>query len=117
MSTVTVSFDVAERVAGLVAVGQEVAATREALPGRTIKGRIVAIDNRIDPGARTLKVEATLPNDADILKPGMAITVDAHLPRRAAPVGAVARHPVGPQGLVRLEGRRRRGPSRRRSRS
>ena len=71
---------------------------------------ISAIDNRIDPTTRTMRVEATLPNDADVLKPGMAITIDLVCRRRDAPVGALARHPVGPRGLVRLEARRRQGP-------
>jgi RND family efflux transporter MFP subunit len=75
VSTVTVSFQVAQRFAGMVAPGQEVSATSEALPGQTFAGRIDAIDNRIDPEARTLKVEASLPNESGTLKPGMAIVV------------------------------------------
>ena len=85
MTSLTVSFDVAERVAGLVAIGQEVDAQSDALIGRTIKGRIVAIDNRIDAQARTLKLKASLPNEANILKPGMAITVMLTFPGQPRP--------------------------------
>jgi RND family efflux transporter MFP subunit len=67
---------VPERVVGQIAVGQEVSATAAALPGVAIAGRISAIDNRIDPATRTMRVEATLPNDTADLKPGMAITTD-----------------------------------------
>ena len=80
MSKVTVAFDVPERASGLVAVGQPVAASTEALAGQAFKGTISAVDNRVDPVARTLKVEATLPNDANVLKPGMALTVAMSFP-------------------------------------
>lgn len=76
MSSVTVAFDIPERIVGQVAVGVDVTATAAALPGVTIAGRVSAIDNRIDTATRTLRVEATLPNDAAALKPGMAITTD-----------------------------------------
>jgi RND family efflux transporter MFP subunit len=75
MSNVTVAFDVPERASGLVAVGQPVAASTAALAGQTFKGTVSAVDNRVDSVARTLRVEATLPNDANALKPGMALTV------------------------------------------
>ncbi len=80
MSKVTVSFDVPERASGLVAVGQPVAASTEALAGQTFKGTVSAVDSRVDPVARTLRVEATLPNDANTLKPGMALTVAMSFP-------------------------------------
>jgi len=85
MSKVTVAFDVPERASGLVAIGQPVAASTEALAGRTFKGTISAIDNRVDPVARTLRVEATLPNDASDLKPGMALTVAMSFPGKPHP--------------------------------
>jgi RND family efflux transporter MFP subunit len=80
MSKVTVAFDVPERASGLVAVGQEVSAVTDALAGQTFKGAISAVDSRVDPVARTLRVEATLPNDANVLKPGMALTVSMSFP-------------------------------------
>ena len=76
MSSITVAFDVPERIVGQIAVGEEVVASAAALPGTSIKGRISAVDNRIDPATRTMRVEATLPNDTADLKPGMAITTD-----------------------------------------
>jgi RND family efflux transporter MFP subunit len=85
MSKVTVSFDVPERASGLVAVGQPVAASTEALAGQTFQGTISAVDNRVDPVARTLRVEATLPNDASVLRPGMALTVAMSFPGQPHP--------------------------------
>ena len=85
VSKVKVAFDVPERASGLVAVGQPVTATTEALAGQAFKGTISAIDNRVDPVARTLKVEATLPNDANVLKPGMALSVAMSFPGKPHP--------------------------------
>ena len=85
MSKVTVSFDVPERASGLVAVGQPVTASTEALAGKVFKGTVSAVDNRVDPVARTLKVEATLPNNASVLKPGMALTVAMSFPGEPHP--------------------------------
>ena len=86
MSTVTVSFDVPERASGLVAVGQKVTASTEALAGQTFAGAIGAVDSRVDPVARTLRVEAALPNDAKRLKPGMALVVSVDFPGDQRPV-------------------------------
>ncbi|MEX0851867.1 MAG: efflux RND transporter periplasmic adaptor subunit [Bauldia sp.] len=80
MSTVRVAFDVPEQASGRVAVGQAVTASTAALAGERFAGMIGAVDSRVDPTARTLKVEATLPNDAALLKPGMALRVALTLP-------------------------------------
>ncbi len=85
MSTVTVAFDVPERASGRVAVGQDVTATTEALAGQRFQGSISAVDSRVDPVSRTLRVEATLPNNANVLKPGMALTIDMSFPGQDHP--------------------------------
>ena len=85
MSSVTVSFQVPERATGEVAVGQDVSATAASLPGVTISGKLSTIDNRVDPTTRTLKVEATLPNEAADLRPGMAINIAFSIPGTPRP--------------------------------
>ena len=79
MSSVTVAFDVPERVVGKIAKGEPISAMAAALPGATFAGTVSAIDNRIDPATRTMKVEATLPNEAADLKPGMTVTTDLNV--------------------------------------
>ncbi len=99
MATVTVAFAVPERASGLVADGQAVAATTPALAGKTFAGKITAVDSRADPVARTLNVEATLPNDANVLKPGMAMNVSMTFPgveRTVVPSLAVQWDKQGP---------------------
>ncbi len=85
MSSVTVSFEVPERAVGEVAVGQDVSATAASLPGVTINGKLSTIDNRVDPTTRTLKVEASLPNEAADLRPGMAINIAFSIPGTKRP--------------------------------
>jgi RND family efflux transporter MFP subunit len=86
ISTLDVAFDVPERVAAKVATGQEVQATSVALPDQVFTGKISAIDNRIDPTARTLKVKAELPNEANVLKPGMSVVAVLTFPAENRPM-------------------------------
>jgi RND family efflux transporter MFP subunit len=85
ISTLTVEFQAPERFAGAIAIGKEIAATADALPGQTFKGKIVAIDSRIDPATRQLKMKASLPNDSGVLKPGMGVTVAFDIPGEPHP--------------------------------
>lgn len=85
MSTVTVSFAVPERASGLVTTNDEVTGSTDALAGKSFTGHITAVDSRVDPTTRTLNVQASLPNDADALKPGMALTIDLKFPGTAHP--------------------------------
>ncbi|HET7413544.1 MAG TPA: efflux RND transporter periplasmic adaptor subunit [Pararhizobium sp.] len=79
-SRILVDFQVPERYLGAVKVGNEVDATASAFPGRTFKGKVSAIDNRIDPDSRTLRVRAELPNKDDLLRAGMSFLVTMHFP-------------------------------------
>jgi RND family efflux transporter MFP subunit len=85
MSTVTVSFSVPERASGMVQSGQKITGTADAFPGTPFPGSVTAVDTRVDPVARTLNVEATLPNDSKILKPGMALNVAMTFAGQARP--------------------------------
>jgi RND family efflux transporter MFP subunit len=74
-SHLIISFWVPERYASSVAIGMAVDASAVALPGVTINGEVIAVDNRIDPASRTLKVQAQVPNDGGKLRPGMSFSV------------------------------------------
>lgn len=75
LATIRVGFELPERRAGQVQRGQPVTAEAKAVPGEEFRGEIAAIDSRIDEATRTLRMEASLPNGAQLLKPGMAVTV------------------------------------------
>lgn len=84
-SHILVSFWVPERYATAITVGMPLTASAVALPGQTIAGAVSAIDNRIDPASRTLKVEAQIPNDAGRLRPGMSFSVSLSFPGEQFP--------------------------------
>jgi membrane fusion protein (multidrug efflux system) len=57
--------------AGQIAVGQSVAATVDAFPGRSFSGRVTAINPQISSESRSFVVEARVGNPDALLKPGM----------------------------------------------
>lgn len=83
-SVLLVDFRLPERMVGRIAVGDAV--TAEALAGGfdPIPGTISAIDNRVDPASRTLRVQARLDNAADRLRAGMSFAIVIDLPGEAA---------------------------------
>ena len=63
----------------LAKIGQPVAVTVDALPGKTFNGRVYAIDPVVDPASRSSRVRARIANPAGVLKPGMFVRVTANL--------------------------------------
>jgi RND family efflux transporter MFP subunit len=84
-SHIIVSFWVPERYASMISTGMPVTATAVALPGETITGEIGAVDNRIDPASRTLKVQARIENTEGKLRPGMSFSVSMSFPGEEFP--------------------------------
>lgn len=74
-SVIKLEFDVPETVLGGVAIGNTVSAKASALPGRKFDGTVATVDSRIDPTSRAVKVRAVIPNNDDVIKPGMFMTV------------------------------------------
>lgn len=70
-SSMLVDFRLPERVISRLKLGQGVDAEMEALPGRTFKGRVEAVDAQVDANGRSLLVRARLDNAGGALKPGM----------------------------------------------
>jgi membrane fusion protein (multidrug efflux system) len=63
-----------------VHLGQTVKVTGDALPGETIQGKINAISPQIDADTRNIKLQATLANRGEKLRPGMFVNVAVGLP-------------------------------------
>ncbi len=72
---ILVDYWVPERFANTVKVGQAVEATSVARPGKVFSGAVEAIDNRVDPASRTLRMRARIDNAADELRAGMSFSV------------------------------------------
>jgi len=79
-SRIVVDFWVPERFAGMIAVGQPVAAASVARPDESYSGEVRAIDNRVDAQSRTLRVQAHVDNDNDRLRAGMSFQVTMTFP-------------------------------------
>jgi membrane fusion protein, heavy metal efflux system len=75
LSTVWLMAFVRETEASDVAVGQELAFSLLALPGREFKARIDYVSAAIDPSTRRLLVRATIDNKDGLLKPEMFANV------------------------------------------
>jgi RND family efflux transporter, MFP subunit len=74
-SSLLVDFWAPERFATAIAVGHSVEATSIARPGQVFTGVVHAIDNRVDPASRTLRIRARIDNPDDVLRAGMAFNV------------------------------------------
>lgn len=79
-SRIVVDFWAPERFAGMVSVGQPVAAASVARPDESVSGVVSAVDNRIDSRSRTLQVQASIDNASDLLRAGMAFQIEMRFP-------------------------------------
>ena len=75
LSRVRLDFTVPETFLGVLEPGLEIRARSVAFEGRHFDGRVTTLNTRVDPVTRAITVRADLPNDDDLLKPGMFLTV------------------------------------------
>lgn len=81
--------------------GLEVVAISRAFAGRNFSGTVKAVDSRIDPVTRSIRVRALLPNPEHLLRPGMLIHVELlKRPRKALVIPEEALQPLGKQQFV-----------------
>ena len=71
LSALNLNMTVPEQDRPKVSVGQVVNLSVDAYPGRTFTGKIAVIDPQISPEARSVRVQADVPNDDLALSPGM----------------------------------------------
>ncbi|HEU5095585.1 MAG TPA: efflux RND transporter periplasmic adaptor subunit [Reyranella sp.] len=62
-----------------IEVGQPVTAKTDTYPGKTFKGKITAINPKVDTSTRNVQVRATIENPDKQLVPGMYVTVDTEV--------------------------------------
>jgi len=89
--------------------GLVVRVTSDALPGETLEGRVTAINPLIDADTRSIRVQATVSNGSEKLRPGMFVNVAVSLPGRqqvlAIPATAVLYAPYGDSVFVVEDGK------------
>ena len=73
-SALIVEFTAPQETAATVRIGQPVEATLAGDRGLKLTGAVSAIDSRVDPVSRTLRIEATFPGGAQIL-PGATYAI------------------------------------------
>lgn len=96
LDIVDVDFTVPSRYLGAVARGQTITASTDAYPGRRFSGRVIGIDNRIDPTTRSITLRARIENDDGALRPGQLMQTLLERDRRE--VVAVPESVLLPQG-------------------
>ena len=94
-----VNFFLPQQQLAQVKPGLKVRVTTDALPGQEIDGEITAISPEVDVATRNIRVQATVANSQEHLRPGMFVNVAVVLPAReevlAIPTTAVLYAPYG----------------------
>ena len=80
LSQLWANFTVPEKDSGQLKVGQAVRLKVDAYPGRSFDAKITAIEPQIATDTRNIRVQATVVNPDNILKPGMFVTTTVVLP-------------------------------------
>jgi len=75
LDPIFVDFLLPQQAVAQLSVGAKVEAKVDAFPGRLFKGKITAINPKIETASRNVQVRATLPNTDQKLLPGMFATV------------------------------------------
>lgn len=70
-SRMWLDFRLPERVLGRLKPGASIEAELDALPGKSFKGQVEAVDSQIDANGRALLVRARMANPGQVLKSGM----------------------------------------------
>ncbi len=99
VSRVRLDFSIPEPLVSRVKLGATIKAQSVAFQNRTFEGSVAAIDTRIDPVTRSVKVMAVIDNPDLALKPGMFLTVSLEVARRENAV-------IAPEEAIIAEGPR-----------
>lgn len=100
-SAVKLEFPVAATRLAVLRPGLKVLASSRAFAGRSFTGTVKAVNSRIDPVTRSVRVRAMLPNPGHLLKPGMLMhVVLQQAPRTALLIPEEALLPLGERQFV-----------------
>jgi membrane fusion protein (multidrug efflux system) len=109
LDPVFVEFSLPQQRLGDLAEGLTVLVSSDAYPGQQFQGKITAVNPDIDAATRNVRVQATLANPEDRLRPGMFVSVDMVLARSEKvlfiPATAVVHGPFGDSVFLVEEGK------------
>jgi membrane fusion protein (multidrug efflux system) len=97
IATIKLDFEVPERFARFISVGQKVDIEADAYPGQSFSGEVATIATRVDPESRSLGVRAVVPNPKRILKPGLFARVAVSVATRPQAV-VIPEQAIVPRG-------------------
>lgn len=104
LDPVYVDFNVTEQQLGQAQHTTAVRVTTDATPGRVWAGKVTALNPEVDASTRNIKVQATVPNADESLRPGMFARVELVLPETqpllVIPSTAVLHAPYGDSVFV-----------------
>ena len=94
-----VNFGVPQQQAGQVRMGHTVRVSTDDLAGVEFSGRVTAIDSVVDEATRNVQIQATVPNLAGKLRPGMFVQAEVRLGATRSiitlPASAISYAPFG----------------------
>jgi membrane fusion protein (multidrug efflux system) len=82
LDPIYVNFSLPQQQLSSIKPGLAVRVTSDALPGEVVQGRITAINPQVDAATRNIRVQATVANAEERLRPGMYVSVAVVLPGR-----------------------------------
>lgn len=84
LDPIFVDFALPQQQLPRVQPGLVVRVTTDALPGQTVTGKITAINPQVDTATRNIRLQATVANPHEQMRPGMFVNVDVVLPAQPA---------------------------------
>ncbi len=104
LDPIFVNFFLPQQQLAQIQPGLTVRITTDALPGEAIEGKITAINPEIDSATRNIRIQATVANFEELLRPGMFVNVAVVLPTKekvfAIPATAVLYAPYSDSAFV-----------------
>ena len=104
LDPIFVNFLLPQQELAKIALGLTVRVTTDALPGEVIEGTITAINPQVDAATRNIRIQATVANSREKLRPGMFAEVAVVLSDRnevlAIPATSVLYAPYGDSVFV-----------------
>ena len=82
LNPIFVNFLLPQQELAKLQPGLTVRVTTDALPGQLIEGKITALNPQVDASTRNIRIQATLANAQERLRPGMYVNVAVVLPAR-----------------------------------
>jgi len=82
LDPIFVNFALPQQQLSSIKAGLAIRVTTDALPGEIIQGKITAINPQVDAATRNIRLQATVANADERLRPGMYVSVAVVLPDR-----------------------------------